>query len=962
MTDRHAASQHGPASAPRAHLAMSTPSRNDPCPCGSGRKYKRCCGAAGALALQPLATGMDVGLDAGQGYDENARRSACARLHRFALTPEFATHRERSFRHLWGPFADRMRDPQEDLRQRVPTVSEGELDYLLVDSVLPGGRTIVQTFLERERAALSPQERSFLTDLSRSCVSLYEIVRVEPGRGFELVDLWRSDRLWVHERLASQQLDLWDLIAARLLTRPDGRVVIDSTLWPFPSTSKPALIAGLEREYSAMRRLRGDLPAELFLKSSSPVFAQQLAREYFEPAPHQLATFDGEPLEPTRMEFEVHDPRKLRRRLADCHDLDPNGPRSYVWGKTVDGVNYGLAWLDLPSPKCPELIATAMSKAHARELRAILERVGRGEITWSKERTFTAEEWARQGGTLSAPAQSRSQRSDPVLARALEEAHYRKWPDLPVPALDGWTPRAAAKDEAMRPRVIELLKSLDSFQQKRARSEHQPPLDLSWLWRELGLEPPASPPQLVRGRVPVVDVLDWILRHAPTIAGGRHQARFERYKALVRAASGATPGQEFPTELACSRRPSRAKCVGILHVLVLDDTLLRWRCGACGDAEEVLGWSALLRGLEASARNFPAPERHARRVDPKDPWAELYLAVVGFRDLAPWRWMDDEQVFGVEDPATGEIAWCCVLGGAGEIEGLVAYLGDAGFDQWRRMQAGAYRQDESLFGQDALVLTFGDRESLSPEERDDLKSRGVPCRGRRAWPSLESHQFGRLPRSLDDAEVTRLAHTIDQSLTIAARAGDGERLTGPDADGRFLVRRLLRAGKPGRDWFEERVDPPRAIERRPADFDGPAVERLARTLPRPEGTWEIDVIPVPSPVEQSGREAFVPSSFLAIERGTEQVVHTDLQRPSDLLTQAQSGLLQAVSMISRRPSTVCVRRPWVSDGVGRVADALGIRVELCEELELLEAAVKHMHEYVQAQHPGDQRKRSQRGE
>lgn len=22
--------------------------RNDPCPCGSGRKYKRCCGAAGA--------------------------------------------------------------------------------------------------------------------------------------------------------------------------------------------------------------------------------------------------------------------------------------------------------------------------------------------------------------------------------------------------------------------------------------------------------------------------------------------------------------------------------------------------------------------------------------------------------------------------------------------------------------------------------------------------------------------------------------------------------------------------------------------------------------------------------------------------------------------------------------------------------------------------------------------------
>ncbi len=25
-------------------------SRNDPCPCGSGKKYKKCCGAAGILA------------------------------------------------------------------------------------------------------------------------------------------------------------------------------------------------------------------------------------------------------------------------------------------------------------------------------------------------------------------------------------------------------------------------------------------------------------------------------------------------------------------------------------------------------------------------------------------------------------------------------------------------------------------------------------------------------------------------------------------------------------------------------------------------------------------------------------------------------------------------------------------------------------------------------------------------
>jgi preprotein translocase subunit SecA len=34
-----------PASRPAADAAASKVGRNDPCPCGSGRKYKKCCGA-----------------------------------------------------------------------------------------------------------------------------------------------------------------------------------------------------------------------------------------------------------------------------------------------------------------------------------------------------------------------------------------------------------------------------------------------------------------------------------------------------------------------------------------------------------------------------------------------------------------------------------------------------------------------------------------------------------------------------------------------------------------------------------------------------------------------------------------------------------------------------------------------------------------------------------------------------
>ncbi|MDX9996312.1 MAG: SEC-C metal-binding domain-containing protein, partial [Rhodocyclaceae bacterium] len=34
----------------------SSPGRNDPCPCGSGKKYKKCCGATGAVRIAAPAT------------------------------------------------------------------------------------------------------------------------------------------------------------------------------------------------------------------------------------------------------------------------------------------------------------------------------------------------------------------------------------------------------------------------------------------------------------------------------------------------------------------------------------------------------------------------------------------------------------------------------------------------------------------------------------------------------------------------------------------------------------------------------------------------------------------------------------------------------------------------------------------------------------------------------------------
>ena len=208
-------------------------SRNSPCPCGSGKKYKQCCGQAGAAAAALTEDWY----------------GASKLLHDLLFLKQSGEHYARGLDHLWGPWAERLGEDQVESLCDNPIVSVGIIVYLTLDLELEGkGRTLIEDLLERRAAEIPTRVRRALEKLAVARIRPFEVLDSREGGRAVLASLTDAEEPFELEFGGPQVPDPGQILALRVVRDADGSPRIEGEVYPFPPSFRARVLERFAEE------------------------------------------------------------------------------------------------------------------------------------------------------------------------------------------------------------------------------------------------------------------------------------------------------------------------------------------------------------------------------------------------------------------------------------------------------------------------------------------------------------------------------------------------------------------------------------------------------------------------------------------------------------------------------------------------------------------------------------------
>lgn len=481
--------------------------RNDPCSCGSGKKYKKCCTTT-LQSFQPsevadfewrkLRQLEGIVLDkhlipyATQTIPAEVMKQALLDCLPEDLPEELDT--EILFNNFfipwflfnWIPFND------FGLEQFDPEV------------------TLAQNYVHTHEKALNSREKQFIEAMDQSFYSFYSVLRVEKDKALFVKDIILGTTHTIKERQGTHQLKRGDVIFSRILTLDKQSIFVGMAPFIVPIDYhnslidfKKWLIEENDEKPLDPNVLRNELNQELF-----DYFFEIIKAAFNRPLP-TLVNTDGELVQISTSYFRLTLPHEeaLTRLLPMTLSNDPeeflHDAKRTQSGKIT---RIDCPWLKKGNKTHKDWDNTVLGNIVIEENKLILEtnseeRTKRGKKLLSK---LLGDAISFQQTLIESPEQkmkslpSSGNNSDLEMSKlmalpevqeqmkAMAQAHWKSWFDEPIPALDNKTPREASKTADGKERLDALL--LQYERHDLEKGEHPFKADINYLRTELALD------------------------------------------------------------------------------------------------------------------------------------------------------------------------------------------------------------------------------------------------------------------------------------------------------------------------------------------------------------------------------------------------------------------------------------------------------------------------------------------
>ena len=451
--------------------------RNDPCPCGSGKKYKQCC------------------LNAAEAEIANDRSKAVTKAIEWLFTKHEHAAREALDNGFFGGL-------DEDQCARLQSLPEDSyagiminaMEWLLADgfiSIKGQEHRVSEWLLGRGGPLFSAEQRQWLERLTALPLRLYEIVDALPGTSMMLRDVILPERppILVQEKTGSQQAKRYDLIAARIVP-VDTHFELSGAVYSIPRLRSWELLKELKDELADAE------PDSLLAKEITGVIIPyhwlRLFVQSFE-MPQVIDPMTGEPLLFVTDHYRVQDRGGLNQALSAEADIEGN--RDQGWRHVFEGED-GLTRrkLSIDAGKGPDRIKVSYhTQRYADEGRPWFEAVAGKAIVFvgreiSDPKGMLANSQSNEIKETSAPVELPPEMLTKIIEKRIRQL-YANWADKPLSVLNDQTPREAIQTPEGREQVKFLLHTYEHGEAQQAKAQHRAAVSYEFLWQSLGIIP-----------------------------------------------------------------------------------------------------------------------------------------------------------------------------------------------------------------------------------------------------------------------------------------------------------------------------------------------------------------------------------------------------------------------------------------------------------------------------------------